>query len=48
MKYLSSRLNSSSNYLDRRLTALGCQNGWIGVFFVDAAKNGSFYLKIPF
>lgn len=25
--------------LNRRLTAIGCQNGWLGVFLVDSAKN---------
>lgn len=40
MKYLSSRINSSEICLDRRLTALGTQNGWVGIFFVDSVKNG--------
>ena len=25
---------------NRRLTALGCQNGWLGVFLIDTIKNG--------
>lgn len=46
MKYLSSRINVTSFILDRRLTALGCQNGWVGVYYVDAQKNGlNFKLK---
>jgi len=26
--------------LNRRLTAIGGQNGWLGVFLVDSTKNG--------
>ena len=25
---------------DKRITAIGCQNGWLGVYFVDSIKNG--------
>jgi hypothetical protein len=30
---------------DRRITAIGCQNGWLGVYFVDSFKNGLFNLN---
>lgn len=48
MKYLSSHTKRNSNqgiqkdseYLDRRLTAIGCQNGWLGVYLVESVKNG--------
>ena len=38
MKFLKSSTKHST--VDRRLTAIGCQNGWINVFVVDAIKNG--------
>ncbi|CAF0713111.1 unnamed protein product [Brachionus calyciflorus] len=36
MKYLSS---TKSNIIDRRLTAIGCQNGLVGVYLIDMVKN---------
>ena len=41
MKYFAANNCSSFN---RRLTALGCQNGWLGVFLIDSAKNGTLFL----
>ena len=36
MKYFK----KSSAHFNRRLTAIGGQNGWLGVFLVDSIKNG--------
>ena len=46
MKYLSTSKRRNSNQsgddglIDRRLTAIGCQNGWVGVYLVNSEKNG--------
>ena len=47
MKYLSSKGSSGFTLAncDRRITAIGCQNGWLGVYFVDSFKNGLFNLN---
>lgn len=34
-------IKKTSQLLDRRLTAIGSQNGWLGVYLVDAEKNGN-------
>lgn len=36
MKYLEA---NNEHCVKRRLTAIGCQNGWLGVFVVDSTKN---------
>lgn len=38
MKYFKSSTKQTD--IDRRITAIGCQNGWINVFVVDSIKNG--------
>jgi len=41
MKYLEYKNHESSCcMLNRRLTAIGGQNGWLGIFLVDSIKNG--------
>lgn len=48
MKYLNENVSTEDETinldrmsLNRRLTAIGCQNGWLGVFFIDINKNGN-------
>ena len=38
----SNEPNANTAQFARRLTAIGCQNGWMGVYLVDCPKNGLF------
>lgn len=53
MKYIGNQKpekanDDSSDCSNRRLTAIGGQNGWLGVFLVDSNKNGEVHVIARF
>jgi hypothetical protein len=39
-------LKSADILLNQRLTAIGCQGGWLGMYWIDSLKNGNYSINI--